>query len=311
MGFCQQLYMEAITEEVPDAVAEETVLVELRRLAKLGNLVYSYGHTDRNIQHSRIRYKVVVMNLYDIEPADFYERQAESRNPVRRWFHQHRHELVRQLVLRYFHGGYIMDIGCGNCVWNTHKLPVIGVDGNAEALSIALKAGRLHKAIQADVTQFEVVPGSINLIVISEVLEHIQDFRHTMRMMYQSLEHGGHLIVTVPYDVAVSLWRPLFLAQCIYQGHIKGDGYYKARCGHVHHFSMREMVRILQFYGFRVTEQFNMRGFTIFTVGRKEAISEQARDIPEVSHRAPQKVLLRGRATASAKHSRAEDRQCS
>lgn len=245
-----------------------------------------------------------MVNLYEIEPANFYEQQAQSKNPVRKWFHQHRHELIQQMVWKYYHGGYIMDVGCGNCVWNKWKLPVIGVDGNAEALQIARQAGRLHGAIQADIAEFNVRAETFGLVVISEVLEHVIDYRGTLKSIYQGLEYGGHIIVTVPYDIPLSLWQPLFFAQCLYQGQVKGDDYYKAKCGHVHHFSPGEIARVLGFYGFRVVEQFNMRRFTIFTIGRKEALCEQVRDFMEVPHRDPQKVLLRGGATATAEHSR-------
>jgi SAM-dependent methyltransferase len=47
----------------------------------------------------------------------------------------------------------------------------------------------------------EVIPAHYDVVVCSEVLEHVLDYKPMIENMYESLKHGGRLIVTVPYDM--------------------------------------------------------------------------------------------------------------
>jgi len=209
--------------------------------------------------------------LYTLERPDFYDAQSNSLNPLRRWFHRTRHTNVRRLVEKHHSGDRVVDVGCGNVVWNwNNTYPVIGVDINSKALEYNLAQGRIIRGVCSPVEDLhEIASGTIGLAVCSEVLEHVPGFWKVVAEVYRILRPGGKFVVTVPYDTTLSLWRPLFWLQCLYQGRVRGDEYYKLRCGHVNYFCPRTIRMYLESAGFEFVEQFDMRRFTIFTVVQK------------------------------------------
>jgi dolichol-phosphate mannosyltransferase len=83
------------------------------------------------------------------------------------------------------------------------------------------------------------------------------------------LKAGGHCIISVPFDVPPSLWRPLFFIQVVFQGYLLGNPYYRGRCGHVNSFSVESITKAFQRRGFIVESAFVMRKLTIFLSARK------------------------------------------
>lgn len=209
--------------------------------------------------------------MYTLERPDFYDHQAERVwNPLRRWFHRERARRIRELVGRYIgEAGEIVDLGCGNCYWNRDGVyKVTGVDINGEALAYALQRGRLWAGVVGDVRDVPLEGGRYDGVVCSEVLEHIPDFWRVLGEARRILRDGGVLVVSVPHDTLLSLWRPLFTVQCLWEGWVKGDPYYRAWCGHVNAFSPRTVAMYMGASGFRVVEC-RSNGFTVFVVGVK------------------------------------------
>lgn len=202
--------------------------------------------------------------------GEFYDEQARSLNPLRAWFHTSRHRLVRKCVMDYFQKNMsIVDLGCANCVWNTKGLEVIGIDINEEMMKHAKKMGRLSEYYLSNLNATPLKGGSADIVVISETLEHIPNYRQTIAEISRLLKKGGIVIATVPYDTNFSFWKPLFAIQCFIEGTIKGNQYYKNECGHINHFSPSTMRKEFKSAGFSVERQFDNKRFTIFTIARK------------------------------------------
>ena len=82
-------------------------------------------------------------NFYTELPCDFYKSISKTLNPVRRYFHEYRLATIRKLVEKFYEPGQsIADAGCGNCMWNFNKLPVIGIDINKKYLDAAKRKSR-------------------------------------------------------------------------------------------------------------------------------------------------------------------------
>ena len=202
--------------------------------------------------------------------GEFYDEQTKSINPLRAWFHTSRHRLVGRCVMRnYKKGMKIADFGCGNCVWNTKGLNVTGIDINEEMMKHAKKMGRISEYCICDLNATPLKGNSMDIVVISETLEHIPDYMKTIAEVRRVLKKGGVVIATVPYDTNLSLWKPLFAVQCFIQGTVKGDPYYKKQCGHINHFSPSSIRKGFERAGFSVERQFDNKRFTIFTIARK------------------------------------------
>lgn len=180
--------------------------------------------------------------MTDSASEDFYDRQLNSPNPIRRWWHKGRRELIHGLVAKYYKGGIIADLGCGNCTWNyRHDFNVVGIDRSFESLEYAMEKHRIYYQVCADVTDTKLRAGSIDLLVSSEVMEHIPDTDRFLGEVYRLLAKDGVFVLTLPYDTLISAWQPLFAAQCFLKGSIQHDPYYIDKCGHIHHFNKAKL----------------------------------------------------------------------
>ncbi len=108
-------------------------------------------------------------------------------------------------------GMRVLDAGCGSgrhlCEsFRTPGVEVAGVDLNRADLGkakgfLSLMAreqkGRWLVA-QADVTKLPFADGSFDVVICSEVLEHIKDNRTAVAELVRVLKPGGDLVVTVP-----------------------------------------------------------------------------------------------------------------
>jgi ubiquinone/menaquinone biosynthesis C-methylase UbiE len=207
---------------------------------------------------------------YDSTPEDFYDQQTNSMNLLRSWFHTSRNKRVGSLVKFFFEPPFtVVDLGCGNVLWNEDKIPVIGVDLNEKSLDYNMSKGRLFKKIVAKSDHTSLPDNSADIVIIAEVLEHIDDLDAQLQEIFRILKPGGRVIATVPYDTNFSFWKPLFAVQCFYRGHILGEDYYRQSCGHINHFAPKSIANIFTNHGFKIARQINHYFFTIFTVATK------------------------------------------
>lgn len=207
---------------------------------------------------------------YSETEVDFYEQQKKSLNPLRVWFHTSRNDLTRKLVDDFYQqGSVIVDLGCGNVLWNEKLLPVIGVDVNEGFLNFSLNNKRLSQKVIAEIATTGLPENYADIVVITEVLEHVNDLKKQLNEIKRILKPGGVIISSVPYDTRLSMWKPLFAIQCFYRGRILGEQYYKEQCGHINHFSPKSISELFINNGFTVSEQGHNKFFTIFTIAKK------------------------------------------
>ena len=208
---------------------------------------------------------------YEEIEEDFYCKQTVSRNPLRKWFHLNRYRIANSLVKsKYRSGQKIADLGCGSCDWNLDELPVFGIDANQNLMERAKRHRRLYDYKVADAGASGMPDESFEIVTAFEFLEHLADYEIVVAEAHRMLKKGGHFIISVPYDTVMSMWRPLFFMQVILQGYVLRKAYYRARCGHVQHFSPDDIRGVLKKHGFTVEFIFDMRRFTIFACARKD-----------------------------------------
>jgi ubiquinone/menaquinone biosynthesis C-methylase UbiE len=208
---------------------------------------------------------------YSQTQKDLYEDVASSKNILQSWFHDSRNKLTDFFVNKYYKTGEkIVDLGCGNVLWNSHGLPVVGVDVNEGFLDLSMSRGRLAEKIIAPVSKTTLPDNYADVVVITEVLEHLDNLGEQVAEIKRILKPGGIVVCSVPYDTVFSLWKPLFAIQCFYRGKILGDDYYKQKCGHVNNFSRKSIKKLFLENDYEVIEQHNHSFFTIFTIVRKK-----------------------------------------
>lgn len=121
-------------------------------------------------------------------------------------------------------GGKALDVGCGTgrvtSALAKHGYEVLGIDIEERVIriarSIAVNRNQNVQFENADYCRSELVwPNFYDLIVCSEVLEHVTDYQRLIENMHAALKPGGRIIITVP------LYPRRWSAIDKYGGHIR------------------------------------------------------------------------------------------
>jgi 2-polyprenyl-3-methyl-5-hydroxy-6-metoxy-1,4-benzoquinol methylase len=136
-------------------------------------------------------------------------------------------------------------------------------------LDYAIKQGRLIKSITGEIKDKNFEDESIDIVVVTEVLEHIKDYNLVLKRIYDMLKNDGILIMSIPYDTTFSLWKPLFKIQCFVQWKILRQLEYKNEAGHINHFSPEKIKIDLESNNFKIIKLSNTSRFTIFIQAKK------------------------------------------
>ncbi len=217
--------------------------------------------------------------LAEVEYRDmnesFYDDQTDATkvSRFRAWYHTSRYQRLTDLVGAHYRPGMaIADLGCGNCWWNVNGIPVTGLDINEKMLAWAKRNGRLADyRVCPDLSEPGLPDGTFDIIVMSEVLEHLLNGPAVLAAIKRLLKDDGTFLMTVPYDIFLGPFFVSFNLNCLYQGYVKGSDYHRHRCGHVNHFTKTRLRRTLAAAGFTIDQLFVVNGLLLYAVVRKAA----------------------------------------
>lgn len=129
-----------------------------------------------------------------------YRRMFENEDAY--WWFVSRRELVLRLVgrLGLSPDPLLLDIGCGTGA-TARGLErfgrVLGIDFSPEALACCQSRG-LGRLARARGESLPLPDDAADVIVATDILEHIEDDRAALREFLRVLKPGGHAVVTVP-----------------------------------------------------------------------------------------------------------------
>jgi SAM-dependent methyltransferase len=131
----------------------------------------------------------------------------------RHWWYSARRSILDKVLQRVHSEGLpqgtLYDLGCGvgaNLSVLEKFGPTMGVDMSSEAIDFCRRRGR-NNVTQANLNQLEGIPeGSGSVVVLADVIEHLDDERPCLEAAYRTLAVGGVLLVTVP--AYMFLWGP-------------------------------------------------------------------------------------------------------
>lgn len=132
------------------------------------------------------------------------------KNPALRWMAWRRVEVMAGLIDQHTpKGGRVLDYGCGTGVLFEAALgkatSVVGVD-------LVLAAAELWRAkrglagvtlLSPEAAFADVEPGSVDVVVAAEVLEHIDEPTEVLAFFKRALRPGGKLLVSLPTENAL------------------------------------------------------------------------------------------------------------
>jgi 2-polyprenyl-3-methyl-5-hydroxy-6-metoxy-1,4-benzoquinol methylase len=188
-----------------------------------------------------------------------------SKNPTRRWLHTTRYQWIRDAIGRHAgQGGRALEAGPGSGIY----LPllaelfteVVAVDIEEEYLAglrgLAQRHANISLAID-DITRSRLPDRSFDLVLCTEVVEHLTDSAAALRELHRLLKPGGILVLSTPQPLS-----PLELAakvaflpgierlvRLIYREPV-------LPLGHINLLSEREVTTQLHQAGFQVRERF-------------------------------------------------------
>ena len=208
-----------------------------------------------------------IKKMYADKPSNFYAQQMNAHTMRAIWFRQ-RQDTTKKLVKKYYTGGIVLDIGCGNCLWNDGSIPTVGIDICESMLRYNREHIPLFSALKADVNgKIPLKNNSIELVVMTEFLEHFIDYAFLINELQRVLKKDGVVVCSVPHGKLPGLWGLIFPVWCWLKGRKDKDEYYLNRCGHMVNFNMHTVRRA--FTNFTFLEGFSLELLTIFFVAKK------------------------------------------
>ena len=159
----------------------------------------------------------------------------------------------------------LLDVGCGPgtlrrwCPFDAVEFT--GIDVNADHAATARAAGYAHVAVGNVVDGLPFAPCSFDVVVLSHILEHLQDPGPLVSEAMRVLRPGGRVIVGVPMHTALGRLLRIHVAPIIMPS--KRREVLAANFGHVQFYTMRSLRAALS--EFEIQE---IRGFRVFSAGR-------------------------------------------
>jgi SAM-dependent methyltransferase len=191
---------------------------------------------------------------------DFYEDPAvPARSGPDRAHRQA--DMLAQILAGTPAPALILDVGCGDgfatgvALQRNRAHRFVGLDWSAASLTLASKRGLTLLRAELD-TGLPVKSGSVDVVIMSEVIEHLVDTDSAIEEAHRVLKPGGSLLLSTPnlaawYNrglLALGI-QPVF-SEVSLRSVFGRPGSQVA--GHLHIFTRRALVEILAAYGLEV-----------------------------------------------------------
>ena len=167
-------------------------------------------------------------------------QKHESANPVQQFLIRRFHDEVVRLLEAVPHSA-ILDLGCGEGFVLDHLLAsgidadLVGIDRSSTAIASARsRLGGAIDLVQGDVTSLEDLPRPFEVVMMLEVLEHLDEPDATLDLLCDL--STGHVIVSVPHE---PFFRGLNLIRFKNLKRLGSDP------EHVHHWTKRGFERLV------------------------------------------------------------------
>lgn len=141
------------------------------------------------------------------QPLTIQQTIYQSRNPTRRWLHNRRRQWIENAISEFAdrHVTAALEIGPGSGIYLpalasvAEKVLASDVEPvflrNAESMSAEIEG---LSCIRDDITDSKLPHGQFDLILCTEVIEHILDSPSALQHMARLLSSEGRLILTTP-----------------------------------------------------------------------------------------------------------------
>lgn len=227
----------------------------------------------------------------DVDPVLLQHTLYESANPTRRWLHRSRRDWIREAIGRLGPGAErAIEFGPGSGVYLSTLArvaeTVVGADiGDVYLAGLRDLERRFPNVhlVRTDLTRSAFPDAGFDLVLCSEVIEHVRESSRALAEMRRLLRPGGVLILSTPQRYSplevvskVALHpRMIGLTRRVYREPV-------VMTGHINLMTRRALHRQLDRAGFTIRET-HVAGVYLPLVA--EAIGERALRIEQVLDR--------------------------
>jgi methionine biosynthesis protein MetW len=158
--------------------------------------------------------------------------------------------------------GKILDIGCGDgfissVIAKETGAEVHGLDISRDAVSKARERGIDARVVNLDKDALPFGERSFDAVFCGDVIEHVHDTEILLENIYGILKAGGYLILSIP-NIASWYNRGFLLIGMMptwVESSLRtytGNRFIKTGSGHIHAFTKRSLMEMLELKGFQV-----------------------------------------------------------
>jgi 2-polyprenyl-6-hydroxyphenyl methylase / 3-demethylubiquinone-9 3-methyltransferase len=158
----------------------------------------------------------------------------------------------------------VLDLGCGRGFYanaisklGNNKIQVTALDNNYKYLEVAKKSSQNTKIkfIEGDAENTGLSSNKFDVIICSELLEHVDNDNLVLNEVYRITKPGGVLLISVPNANYPWLWDPVnWTIERLFNFHISEHIWWMAGiwAGHKRLYSEENLMKKLKSSGFRV-----------------------------------------------------------
>lgn len=158
----------------------------------------------------------------------------------------------------------IIDLGCGDGFYLhllkkiSTSLSLIGFDYDSLVLENAAKNLKTKKIrlLKGDIAKMPFKTNKFRKVIMTEVLEHIENEKKVLSEINRILRPNGILVVTVPNYNFPFLWDPInWILQHFFKIHISGTNFFAGIWArHLRLYKKTDLIRIIKKAGFKIEE---------------------------------------------------------
>jgi len=141
----------------------------------------------------------LLATLYD---QDFYFSTGWPYRGFAEWVMREIQRTRQRRVQRYMPSGSLLDIGCGDGRFVRHMAGqgwrATGIDFSAAALTLAQSQDSAARFLYGSLFDHDFEPGSVDLVTLWQVLEHIGEPREFLARCHDLMRPGGVFVAAVP-----------------------------------------------------------------------------------------------------------------
>lgn len=204
-----------------------------RRFGKSKAKLFKFG-----VAYAKNIFKLWLLR-HSINAADYDSRAFDSIIPLQRYWQRKRFMIISNFIE---HNTEVLDIGCGSSRFIASMPQAVGLDKRINVLRFNKKTHK--KLVQASLEKMPFKDNCFNIVVCSEVIEHIPVGKVDFKELNRMLKDNGILIIGTP-DYEKLEWRVIeFLYKNIYP-----LGYADE---HINRYTFNSLMSNLKESGFRV-----------------------------------------------------------